>query len=134
MNRLEVEVVQIEACGRLHAVTLRLRKSSLHVVTLELPSGIAVGKRVGVVIKPTQIHLARSRCNDLSIDNQIDATVRSVETGEILTTLMLDMEANAIEAIVTTRAARRLQLTPGADVVVLLHAATLSLAEAEDVR
>lgn len=133
MNHFRARITKIEACNRLHQVSLKMQERELTIVTLELPEGVREGAEVTLLVKPTHILLSTASRKDLSFDNRLQATVSAIEKGEILTTVQLACAGNGIEAIITTRALERLQLQNGQTCFVYINAATFSIGKSVDV-
>jgi molybdopterin-binding protein len=61
--------------------------------------------------------------------NRFPARVRHIEAGTLLSRVELDFRGLVLQAVITTRSVRELQLAPGEEVVGLVKTNEISLTE-----
>ncbi|MBL1083045.1 TOBE domain-containing protein [Streptomyces actinomycinicus] len=91
---------------------------------------LAPGSPVRALVKSTEVSLATSRVEGLSIRNQFAGTITQLSTGEAMASVKVTMEAGQLTAVITRDAADDLGLFVGSDVIALIKATEVSLATA----
>jgi len=127
MNRLQVKVTNIEKIDTLHYLSFSLNKKVIHIVTLELPKHIKIGKDVNISIKSTNIGISKTLKKDISIENQLKSKVIHIENGKILSSICLDIEGFELESVISLNASKRLDLKVGDDVFALMSESSISI-------
>ena len=132
MSLLFAKVSDIKRQDNLHIVTFQTKRTILSMMSLELNNNISVGTRVKLALKPTQIALAATPLDSISLLNQLPATVVSRKDGKLLSSIMLDFEGNLLEVITTRRAAQHLNLQIEDKVTALINESEISISEILD--
>ncbi len=125
MNKLKAKIVNIESNAHMSLVDLAVGNDILSATLLETPAQVdylQVGKQVTVLFKETEVSLARNLTGLITLRNRLQAKVKYIERGEILSAVTLDYQGNALLSVVTTRGMDRLQLAVGDDVEALIKA------------
>lgn len=131
MGSFIAEITEIDSVQSLHRVELLYKENRLSLISLELPKNIKVGSRVQLYVKSTNIIIARQKHNDISIANQLQSTISSIQYGTILTILKLDFKGIILEVILTTKQAKKLNLQENESVYALINESDLSLSLVE---
>jgi molybdate transport system regulatory protein len=132
MNRLYGTVKGLETEGDISLVEVDVPGACITALVLETPSSaayLAPGKPVTVLFKESEVSLAAGPLPPISIRNRIACEVVSVETGGLLAHATLSFGDARLHALVSARAARELELRPGAPVHALIKATEVGLAE-----
>ena len=129
MSLLFAKVSDIKCQDTLHIVTFQTEHTTLAMMSLELDKNITIGTQVKLALKPTQIALATTPLNSVSLLNQLPATVVSRKDGKLLSSIMLDFEGNLLEVITTRRAAQHLNLQTEDKVTALVSESEISISE-----
>ncbi len=129
MNRIGAVVSRIENNGNLHRISLMAGKHAFTVITLELGDEYAVGAQVDICFKPAHVALAKHITGDISIANRVEAEVREIRQGDILSELLLAAEAGDFYALTTVEAVERMHIVEGDRVIALLKASDLYLSK-----
>lgn len=87
--------------------------------------------RVTVVVRETEVALAKHLSGLVSLRNILPCVVDSVQPGKLLTRVGLRFGSSHLEAVITTRSADRLQLQPGDEVDALIKANEMLLLQGE---
>lgn len=127
MGSFIAEITEIESVQSLHRVELLCKENILSMISLELPQNIKIGSQVQLYVKSTNIVIARHPENGLSIANQLISTVSSIQYGTILTMVKLDFNGITLEAMLTTKQAKKLNLQEKESVYALINESDLSL-------
>ncbi|MGA5898744.1 TOBE domain-containing protein [Streptomyces venetus] len=97
--------------------------------------GLTTGSSVRALVKSTEVALATTPVEGLSIRNRLPGTVTAVATGEAMATVRITVEGGELTAAITrdaaddlALAADDLALAAGAPVVALIKSTEVSLA------
>lgn len=132
MNRLYGTVTGSETEGEISLVDVDVSGARITALVLEpLPSAayLAPGKPVTVLFKESEVSLALGPLPRISIRNRVACEVVSIETAGLLAHATLAFGTDRLHALVSARAARELELRPGARVHALIKATEVGLAE-----
>lgn len=133
MSSLIATVVSVESHESLHRVQCECSGTTFSFMTLELPHNMAPGKRVKLIIKPSQVGIGKNICGELSFSNLLDATILSIEHGKMLCRLMLKVnEGCVLESIITQKSVERMQLKEGIEVVAIIKGSEVGIIEVMD--
>ncbi|HVL74749.1 MAG TPA: TOBE domain-containing protein [Noviherbaspirillum sp.] len=125
MNRLPAIVRAVEIDGSIALVDAQVGAHSYASLMVGASSEAAewkVGEPVELVFAETEVALATQLGGTLSMRNRFPATVRTIESGRILTRVAMEFDGHLLHALVTTRAARELDLQVGDAVTGLVKA------------
>ena len=129
MNKIAATVVTIQNVQNLTQVTFATAADELKMMGLELPQNIQQNTQVILTCKATNIAIAKESNTMLSFSNQLCVTVKAIEMGELLCSLLLAYEDTLLESIITADSAKRMQLKEGESVTALIKSSDLSIAE-----
>ncbi len=129
MSKLEALIKQIDTIDNLNIVTFDFYGTHLQMMSLDLSEKMKVGKRVLLSVNPTVVAIGKDFSGRLSYSNQINATIQSIEKGELLSSIKLSLHANSLESIITTHSVRNMNLNVGDEVTALINASDLSIAK-----
>ena len=127
MNQLKVEVIHIKSVDSLNFLTFSLNQQVIHMLSLELKPNLKVGTTVHLGIKSTHVAIAKDLKGLLSIENRLKANIVSIENGEILSSICLDIEGFLLESIISRESLERMNLQTDDNVVVLINSADISI-------
>lgn len=131
MSNFIAEITEIESIQTLHRVQLLCKRHTLSMISLELTPHIQVGTQVQLYVKSTNIIISREKNNDISIANQLETTILSINYGSVLTTLKLDFSGIVLESMITTKQAKKLNLQEKGMVYAFINESDLSLSLVE---
>ena len=129
MNKISATVVTIQNVQNLTQVTFATAAGELKMMGLELPQNIKQNTQVILTCKATNIAIAKRSATMLSFSNQLRVTIKAIEMGELLCSLLLAYDETLLESIITADSARRMQLQVGESVTALIKSSDLSIAE-----
>ena len=133
MSNLQAKIVDIQGDENLHIVKFDFCGDTIVMMSLELNPSIKIGTEVILSVKSTAIAIAKSKSNTLSHSNQINATVKQIESATLLSNITLSLSNSTIvESIITTDAQRRLNLKIDEKVVLLIKANDISILRTVD--
>ena len=129
MSKLIVTITKIQTNESLNIVSFDCNGTSLKMMSLDLAQSVKVGANVSLNIKASSVALAKNLSGDLSYSNKINAKIVSIENGALLTSIKLSVNQGFIESIITRESSDRMDLQVGDEVIALLKASELSIAE-----
>lgn len=129
MNYIKASVTSIDSFDGITIVGFRAGSEILTMMSLELERSLQVDSEVMLAIKATTVSLAKEKSTLLSISNQLPVQISSIDTGELLSSVKLSFEGNFIESIITKNSAQRMGLKPEDEIVALIKASDLAIAE-----
>ena len=130
MSQIVASIRDINKSGTLHLVEFNLNNnSSLFMITLELNKTIKIGVNVKLLIKPFSIVLAKELRGEISYLNRLEAKIKSIEVGEILTNIELKYFNHILESTITTKSFNSMSLKEGDTILALIRATDISILE-----
>jgi molybdopterin-binding protein len=129
MNYIKASVISIDTFESITLVGFSAAKEVLTMMSLELDSSLQIGSAVILAVKATTVSLAREKSPMLSISNQLSVRIRSIDEGELLSRIKLSFEGTLIESVITKNSAVRMGLKPEDEIVALVKASDLAIAE-----
>lgn len=133
MNKFIAQVSEITSCDNLHIVKFTSFSEELFMMSLDISEKIAVGDRVELIVKPTNVAIAKDFSAKVSYSNQLPCTIESMDNGELLSSLKLDFHGMVLESIITLNAVKRMDLRVGERITAFIKASDLSIGEVFDV-
>jgi molybdopterin-binding protein len=129
MNRLVATVSSIDSMQSLNIVEFTLGNQRLTMMSLELGDDIALDTSVRLTVKPSHVTLAKNLSGMLSHSNRLNATIKSIQKGKLLSIVELMVEGFSVESMITTKALDTMQLQKGEALEMLIKASDLSIVE-----
>ena len=130
MNSLPGTITAIDICGSIALVDVAAAGHQL-TATLVDASGAAQGWPIGLTVTllfaETDVALAKGLSGRISMRNRIQATVREIERGQILSKVVLETGGHRLQSIITTRSTHALELAVGDLVEALVKANEMSV-------
>lgn len=130
MNTLSGHIAAIEAHGSVAIVDVAVASHSFTATLLGSAAQLAcweIGQPVQLLFKETEVALAKNLSGQISMRNRLPGIVSAIETGQLLTRVLLDMDGIVISSVITSRSARGLQLAVGDRVEGLVKSNEMSL-------
>lgn len=129
MNQLVATIKEINNIDNLNIVQFDFFENSLKMMSLDLDKNVKIGKKVRLAIKPTSISIAKNLSGEISLSNKIVATIKSIENGQLLCSLLLNVNDTILESIITVDSSKRMNLKENDIVTILIKASDLSIQE-----
>ena len=129
MSQLVATIKKINSIDNLNIVEFDFHGLTLKMMSLDLNADVQVGKKVKLSVKPTNISIAKNLIGEISLSNQIVATIQSLENGQLLSSVSLKVHNTILESIITVDSSKRMNLQIGESVTILIKASNLSIAE-----
>ena len=129
MSQFVATIKKINSIDNLNIVEFDFHGLTLKMMSLDLNADVQVGKKVKLSVKPTNISIAKNLIGEISLSNQIVATIQSLENGQLLTSVILKINDTLLESIITVDSSKRMNLQIGEVVTILIKASNLSIGE-----
>ena len=127
MNILLATVTKIESIDNLNIVYFNFLNQPLCMMSLDLNSTVQVGTKVSLTAKPSHIVIAKELGDTLSFSNQLKASIKRINNGQLLTSLQLSIEGFNLESIITLERCKTMGLNIGDEIVACINASELSI-------
>ena len=129
MSQLVATIKKINSIDNLNIVEFDFNGLTLKMMSLDLNADVQVGKKVKLSVKPTNISIAKNLIGEISLSNQIVATIENLENGQLLSSVSLKVHNTLLESIITVDSSKRMNLQIGEVVTILIKASNLSIGE-----
>ena len=129
MSQLVATIKKINSIDNLNIVEFDFHGLTLKMMSLDLNADVQVGKKVKLSVKPTNISIAKNLIGEISLSNQIVATIENLENGQLLSSVSLKVHNTILESIITVDSSKRMNLQIGEVVTILIKASNLSIGE-----
>jgi len=132
MNILKGNISNIKTQGNISLVKVDsdgIIFSSIVIETPETASYLKIGTAIHVVFKETEVVLAKTLENEISMLNRVEGTVKEIEEGTLLTKVMVNTKIGNITAFITTEAVETLQLKEGNEICAMVQTTEIMLSE-----
>ena len=129
MSQFVATIKKINSIDNLNIVEFDFHGLTLKMMSLDLNDDVKIGKKVELSVKPSNISIAKNLIGEISLSNQIVATIQSLENGQLLTSVILKINDTLLESIITVDSSKRMNLQIGESVTILIKASNLSIAE-----
>jgi len=132
LNRLVATIESVKSSENLSQVSAKCGDVLFGCVVLETSDStpyLKHGEMIELLFKETEVAIAVGLQGEISMSNQIPATIELIEKHPVLTILHLRHEAFQIKSIITTASAERLKLREGSTVTALIKANEISIME-----
>ena len=132
MSKISGIITQLETKDTLNIITLDCGGFELIMMSLELSKDITIGSHVIVSVKSTSLSIGKNFSGQLSISNQLQASVKSIELGEMLCSVCVVLEEIEVEVILTKKTLHTMDLVKGDRVDLFIKASEISIVEVID--
>ena len=129
MSKFIATIKKINSVDNLNIVEFDFNGLTLKMMSLDLNDDVKIGKKVELSVKPSNISIAKNLIGEISLSNQIVATIQSLENGQLLTSVILKINDTLLESIITVDSSKRMNLQIGEVVTILIKASNLSIGE-----
>ena len=106
-----------------------IRLSAIVIDTPETASYLKIGQSINVIFKETEVIIGKGVEHHISLQNKLEGTVQSIESGSLLSKLILDTIAGNVTSIITTNAVNQLQLEAGSKITAMVKTNEMMLSE-----
>jgi len=129
MSPFIATIKKINNIDSLNIVEFDFEEIPLKMMSLDLNKDVQIGKKVRLAVKPTNISIAKNLFGEISLSNQLVANIKSVENGQLLSSIILEVNDTIFESIITADSSKRMNLQKYEQVTILIKASDLSILE-----
>lgn len=129
MSQLIATIKNIKSIDSLNIVEFDFFGNTLKMMNLELNKDVQIGRKVILGVKATNVIISRNLVEEISLSNQLKATIKSIENGELLSSLYLESNNTFFESIITVDSSKRMNLKKDDEIVILIKASDISIKE-----
>ena len=129
MNKITATITKMQSADTVNLVSFDVAGQRMQMVALELDERLAVGSKVIVGAKATNIVLAKERVEAISISNQLNVKIEGIDMGTLLCSVCFDFAGERWESIITRESALRTELSVDDNIVALIKSSELSIVE-----
>jgi molybdopterin-binding protein len=132
MNRVKATISGLETSGSITLVTLDASADiTLQLLLIDTPETVSylkIANTVTAFFKETEVILATTPINGISIPNQIPAIISHFENDQFLTRVHLNTALGKLSALVHDKSLKAMLLNPGDIIVALIKMNEIMLA------
>ena len=129
MSQIIATIKKIHNIDNLNIVEFDFFGKTLKMMSLDLNKNVQIGKKVKLAVKPTNISIAKNLFGEISLSNQLVVNIKSIENGQLLSSIILEVNDTTFESIITADSSKRMNLQKNEQVTILIKASDLSISE-----
>jgi molybdopterin-binding protein len=129
MSQLVATIKKINSVDNLNIVEFDFDGITLKMMSLDLDKEVQINKKVKLSVKSSNVIIAKNLFGEISLSNQLVATIQSIENGELLSSVILKVNETTFESLITVDSSKRMNLQVGEKVQILIKASNLSIQE-----
>ena len=127
MNHISATIKSIEAFDGITIVAFETEGQQMKMMALELAADMDVGSEVILGVKASNISIAKAPLGRVSISNQPNITLETVDNGKLLSIVSFRLGRQLLESIITRDSSERLDLQVGDKAIALIKSSELSI-------
>jgi molybdopterin-binding protein len=124
MNSFSGHIADVKTHGTMSVVCVQMDSGdtlmSVVIDTPETAPYLEKGKKVNVLFKEMEVAISRQKELDISIENRISGVIANMETGILLSRLILETNMGEVTAIISTMSLRQLGLVEKMKVLIMV--------------
>lgn len=129
MNKILATVSAVESLDNLTVVSFKSNQHEMRLMALGLNFPLLEGSEVLLGVKSSNISLAKDLEGNISISNQLQCTIESIEMGALLCSVTLRFANATLRSVITKASATKMRLSENERVIALIKASDLSILE-----
>jgi len=129
LNKFTATVKEIQSNNSLNIVSFDFNGLELSMMSLDLDSSIHIGSKVKLGVKSTSIAVAKEFNGVISYSNQLNAVVKTLDDGKLLSSINAEVNSSLFEAIITSKSVNRMNVKVGDSVTLFIKASELFIVE-----
>lgn len=128
MNKILATISNIQTCDILNIVNFKFNSYTMSMMSLELPN-LHVNDKVILTAKPSSVAIGKNFSGDLSYSNQLKGKIKSIENGDLLSSLEIEVDDTTIQSVITKKSSIRMNLKQNDEIICIIKASDLSILE-----
>jgi len=129
MSQLVATIKKINSVDNLNIVEFDFDGITLKMMSLDLDKEVQINKKVKLSVKSSNVIIAKNLFGEISLSNQLVATIQSIENGKLLSSVILKVNETIFESLITVDSSKRMNLQVGEEIQILIKASNLSIQE-----
>lgn len=129
MNKIEAIISQIDNIDNLNIVQFDFSGITLKMMSLDLEENIKVGQKVMLIVKATNILVAKDFEGMISFANQLKGKIENIENGKLLSCVDVLVKNVQFQSVITEASSKRMNLKKGEEITILIKSSDLSILE-----
>ncbi len=131
MNSISGQISHIQTEGSFQLIKVKADSDSFKSIIIQNGAeSYAEGDTVTLHFKETEVSIATRKLDEISLQNQITGTIKSLKRDQLLCRVELDTRLGAIASIITAASADRLGLKEGSEAVAMIKTNEVMLSKA----
>jgi molybdopterin-binding protein len=135
MNRFHGKITAITSSGNISLVDAEVAGKPMSAIVIGTPENTAylrAERDIILLFKESEVSIGKNLQGQISLRNQLDGVITEIISGQIFSKITLDIGNGPLVALITTRAAQRLQLQVGDQVTAFIKANEVILMDPEN--
>lgn len=129
MSKIIARVVEIQSHENITLVKFEVESQFLTMMSLDISPDVKIGTKVKLLINSSHVAIAKDFSGEVSYSNKIEAKIKMLKNGELLTHISLAFGESVIESIITKSSSIRMNLREKESVTALIKASEISIYE-----
>ena len=132
MNNLKGNIASITVQEKMSLVKVKSNQILFTVIVIDTPesaSYLKEGNTVNLIFKETEVIIGKGTAFAISLQNRIVGKLKFIQSGALLSKLVVDTELGEIASIITSNAVNDLGLLVGDEVTVMVKTSEMMLSE-----
>jgi len=132
MNVIKGEITNIKVDGCLSLVGINVGDTRFSVIIIDTPETVSylkTGNLIKVIFKETEVIVGKGAKHHISLQNKLIGRVISIESGKLLSKVIIETAAGRIVSVITTNAVNQLGIEEGSEVTAMIKTNEIMLAE-----
>ena len=131
MNTIKASVSNIQCVDNLCIITFQAQDTQMQMMSLGLNTQIKIGSKVLLGVKSSNVLVAKKLSGMLSASNQLTCRVKSVNNGELLSSIKLTFGDEVIQSVITKNSSLNMNLLESDEVLAIIKSSELSILKVE---
>ncbi|WP_457616698.1 TOBE domain-containing protein [Lutibacter sp.] len=132
MNILKGKIENINSNHQLSIIYINVNNNRLTAIIIDTPKTakyLKIGKEVQVIFKETEVIIGKGISHQISMQNKIEGTIKSINCGDLLCKITLKTAVGDIVSIITSNAVKQLGLEKNTLVTAMIKTNEIMLSE-----
>jgi molybdate transport system regulatory protein len=132
MNILNGIIEEITVNGALSLAYIRVGETRFTVIVIDTPATVSylrAGNPIQVIFKETEVIIGKGTGHQVSLQNKLVGQIHKIESGALLSKIILETSAGRITSVITTNAVKKLQLKEGNEVTAMIKTNEIMISE-----
>jgi molybdopterin-binding protein len=130
LNNISGQISHIQAEGSFRLLEIESLSNTFKVIIIDNGNDeYQKGDELRLLFKETEVAIATKKLPEISLQNQLEGIIESIESDQILSRLIIQTIHGPIASVITTSSVRRLQLALGHQVVAMVKTNEIMLSK-----